>query len=260
MKTKTTAVNSQKKTATGPKAQGQNHEHPGIDYDLPASCALAAERLNHGIEALDRALGHALEFLLRGQAESQRRTAAMLPLDAKVGAMFKLLRQHPHKTERKLHYELTFAFFAVEAASQFRLEFAVSGRIDRGADFDRVAGGMICGALKIQEAMLKVFPECIVGTGSASQPPVVNVPPGEVRAVVPNWARRARERTNPVAGVSRQEFSEATPTVDSGSCQPAAALGKQSSVNSDSQSYNPAPEPPSLGQTPSEQAGNVLTN
>lgn len=172
---------------------------------------------------LDQALTDSLQFLLREQDESQRRTAAMLPLGDKVWEMFKLLKPRPGTP---MHRVLTYAILSIEFTEYARQELTSSGHA--GLNGTTGAWGRLLRqeALKLQKELQRVFPELVVGPGSASKPPVVNVSPDVVRADVPN---RARERAGRVGSGLRPKLPDTTPTV----------------------------EPPSLGQALSGQAGYV---
>lgn len=169
------------------------------------------EPLESGGEVLDQALTDSLRFLLRGRDESQRRSAAMLPLGDKVWAMFKLLQARPGD---ETHRVLTYAILSVMFTDQARKDLTSSGQAGLNGPISEWGDLLRQAALALQKEMQRVFPEFVVGTGSTRQPPVVTVPPGEVRAAVPNRARRARERADRAGRGLRPKLPDTTPTVE----------------------------------------------
>lgn len=166
-----------------------NRRPPGpYDFDF--------EPLERGAEVLDQVLTDSLHFLLRGRDESLGRTAAMLPLRDKLWEVFRLLNPRPGtKTHRILTYAILSAIFTDNA----RMELTSSGQAGLHGTVSEWGDLLRREALRLQQEMQRLFPEFIVGTGSTRQPPVVNVSPDVVRAVVPNRARQARKPANPVA-------------------------------------------------------------
>ena len=175
----------------------------------PGSYDFDFEPLERGAEVLDQVLTDSLQFLLRGQDESQRRTAAMLPLGDKVWEVFRLLNPRPGT---KTHRVLTYAILSVIFTDNARTELTSSGHTSLNGTIGAWGRLLRQEALRLQQEMQTLVPEFVVGT-----------------AVVPNRARRARERAGRVGSGLRPKLPVKTPTV----------------------------EPPSLGQALSGQAGYV---
>lgn len=190
MKTKNTDTNSQKKTAAEPQEQGRNDEPPGLDYDLPASCALAAARLEHGIEALDQALGDALDFFLREKPASQRQAVTFLPIETKLEALSWAVWFDAPEVQVKLVREVTLATFAIQHCVRFRHAFALAQRAVSPELLLAHARSMLFAAESMVTGMHRDFPESKpLASGSSASP-----------TVVPNWSRRARGRAGRAAG------------------------------------------------------------
>lgn len=112
---------------------------------------------------LDQALTDSLQFLLREQDESQRRTAAMLPLGDKVWAMFKLLKPRPGTP---MHRVLTYAILSIEFTEHGRQELTSSGHAGLHGTISDWGEALHQEALTLQKQMQRVFPEFVVGFGA----------------------------------------------------------------------------------------------
>ena len=208
MKTKNTDKNSKKKTAAEPQEQGRTHERPGLDDASSASYAIDAERLEHGIEALNQALGDALNFFLREKEASKREAVAFLPIETKLEALSWAVWLDAPEVQVKLVGEVTLATFAIQDCVRFRQAFALAQRAVPPELLLSHAKSMLFAAERMVTGMHRDFPEFKKPTSRSIAPPDTSP------STVPNWDRRARERAGRAASGLRPELPATAPTVE----------------------------------------------